>query len=113
MTIAKYIEFYPQKSGKSFELLVRVCKALEEKDIPVYYINGIGCKGDTWYIGDKFVEVREVYRSNGTEEDVTVKITVHECWQERTSKVIGFVKVPKNASDKVIQKRISQVLELM
>lgn len=113
MTIEKYLEFYPQKSGKSFELLVRVCKAIEEKDVPIGFINGTGCKGDTWSVGDRYIGINEVYRSNGTEEDVTVKISVMECDSERSAKRIGFVKVPKNASDKVIQKRISQVLELM
>lgn len=113
MTLAKYMEWYPAKSGKSFELLVRVCKALEEKGIYIDSINNIGYVGDTWSVGDRCVSVKEVYRSNGTEENVTVKIDVMECNGERSAKRIGFVKVPKDASDKVIQKRISQALELM
>lgn len=113
MTIAKYIESYSHRTGKSFELLVRVCKSLEEKEICIDSINGISYKGDPWVVGNKYISVHEVYRSNGTEENVTVKIDVLECDGERSGRRVGFVKVPKNASDKVIQKRISQVLELM
>lgn len=78
----------------------------------------IGCShynsNTEWVKGARIIFIDPTWRRNGTEEDVTVTVHVSEF-----TKVIGYsastkeiirIKVPKNASDKVIQNRVSKVI---
>ena len=58
----------------------------------------------------EYITIDPVYRHNGTAEDVTAVIKVYEL-REGFDDVLGWVtKVPKNASDKVIAKRVTNTL---
>ena len=69
--------------------------------------------------GDVFLQIEEVYRHNGTDENVTVNI---ECYEVTTvyysdiyhvKRIGNIIKVPKNASDKVIKNRVEKAIATM
>ncbi len=69
--------------------------------------------------GAVFLQIEEVYRHNGTDENVTVNI---ECYEITTvhfpdiysvKRMGNIIKVPKNASDKVIRNRVEKAIALM
>lgn len=69
--------------------------------------------------GEAFLQIEEVYRHNGTDENVTVTI---ECYEITTvycptiynvKRRGNIIKVPKNASDKVIKNRVEKAIALM
>ena len=66
--------------------------------------------------GDRYFVVEVTYRHNGTEEDVTVTIEVKEvgkiiCEESCWLNLIAKIKVPKNASDRVISNRVKKAIE--
>lgn len=66
--------------------------------------------------GARFIGLNPTWRHNGTEENVTVTIKVFEVatvWSETSGslKTKIKIKVPKNASDKVIANRVYKALE--
>ena len=92
--------------SKASELKKQVLSRMEERGITANdnYVKN-------WHdfeIGHRFLFVEEVYRRNGVEENVTVKIYVTEKISEYTEKIMTTVKVPKNASAKVIDRRIDE-----
>ena len=112
MTIEKFLnsKIITDTTSKAWELLVRVEKALMEKGIEPYAINYMSM-GKKKEVGEKYISIRTVYRSNGTEEDVSVKIEVYEKINKYSSKRIESIKVPKDASDKVINNRIEKAIK--
>lgn len=96
----------------------RVIKALEDKG---FEVNVNKFSADTTHekkAGAKWIWIHETGRSNGTEENVTVTMevqTYHEAYNFETGfgmiRTIAKVKVPKNASDKVINNRIEKCME--
>lgn len=65
----------------------------------------------------RYIKIEETYRSNGTSENVTATIRINElvyktvgCWWG-IAKNIATIKVPKDASDKVISNRITKAIE--
>ena len=101
----------------AWELLERVVAELEARGLDPHYINGIHVaqaydKNEDFSeapIGSKHINVQTVYRSNGTKENVSVKITVSAKVNYYSSLRSIQVKVPKNASDKVIKSRVDQI----
>lgn len=103
------------------ELIIRVNNELNAQ--------GIKTSGNTFFqywseytpaVGEKYIVLEQTYRSNGTEENVTATISVHviDSVSSVTSrcfcaKRIAKVKVPKDASDKVISKRVAAAIEAM
>lgn len=63
---------------------------------------------------DLTISVEETFRRNHSKLDnVTVTIVVHEWYSDHTGKRIFKTKVPANASDKVINNRITKAIEFM
>lgn len=96
------------------ELLDRVVEALRNKGIEPYFIDGVH-KG--WIAGEYpdgiQLNVKQTFRMNNRDlENVTVTIEVTD-WNGRSGHMLARIKVPKNASDKVINNRIEKVLNLM
>lgn len=96
------------------ELLDRVVEALRESGIEPYFIDGFH-KG--WIAGEYpdgiQLDVKQTFRMNNRDlENVTVTIDVVN-WNGRSGHRIARIKVPKNASDKVINNRVEKVLNLM
>ena len=61
-------------------------------------------------LGTRLIGVEPVYRSNGTSEDVSAKIVIHE--QVKWGVIrIAKIKVQGGASDRVINNRIDKALE--
>ena len=64
--------------------------------------------------GDRRIFARDTYRHNGTAENVTVTLeiietlNVHGC-----GKIIAKIKIPKNASDRVLNNRIDKAISIM
>ena len=97
------------------ELLERVVDRMEERGVNPDYILGlrIANPGCDWFsIEEKtiYTTVDVIDRHNGTRANVSVMI--HACVKTGrfTAKRICGVKVPKDASDRVIDRRIDQVL---
>lgn len=75
--------------------------------------------GDGWYTkyervqGTKVIGVKETYRHNGTSENVTATIKVSELggFEARVLYPLCIVKVPKDASTKVIMNRVNKAME--
>lgn len=114
MTIQEYKENVKDNfKSSAWDLLEKTVIELEKRGIEPDTINGFG-KREEWKekgIGDKKLSIETVYRSNGTEEDVTVKLLVFEKITEYTMRRVAFAKVPKNASERVINRRIDTILE--
>lgn len=87
----------------------------------VIYDNVIG----NWFyiegrreLGARDGQVHETYRRNGTAEDVTVTIEIFEVTKMDSGRVYGSkrinkIKIPKNASDRVLKNRIDRAEELL
>ena len=62
--------------------------------------------------GSRWLYLTTTYRNNGTDEDVTVTIEVYEVTNEifQASKRLDRIKVPKQASDKVLNNRIQKAI---
>jgi len=102
------------------ELMERVLNRMAERNLFPYYVNGSHHGIERYTENDgKIIQVAETFRMNGVGsglENVTVTITVYRA--ERSA-IYGNVpcalypvlkvKVPKDASDKVIDRRIDQV----
>ena len=100
--------------SKAGELMERVLSKMEERKLYAYYKNGIHNKGEEVpagfsYTDEKHLSVMETYRSNGTEENVTVTIEGCIRLSDYSSRRVLKVKVPKNASDRVIDRRLDEV----
>lgn len=104
----------------AFVMMERVINEMGKREIDPYYIMGVhvpaaheGHNKD-WNdikVSENYICVDCVYRHNGTGANVTVKISVCKKTSESTATRICVVKVPKDASDKVINKRIDKVVE--
>ena len=103
-TMAEYISNQP-----SGDLVRRILAELEAQGQKPTTVNGLvidkGCK-------DKSLAVSEVYRSNATEQNVTAKIDVIEWKTGNWGKRIATIKVPKDASDKVLKNRVQKAVEI-
>lgn len=64
--------------------------------------------------GDRHINVYITYRNNGTFENVTVILEVIETLNEYgCGKIIAKIKIPKNASDRVLNNRIDRAISIM
>lgn len=102
------------------ELMERVLNRMAERNLFPYYVNGSHHGIERFTENDgKIIQVAETFRMNGVGsglENVTVTIKVYRA---EMSAIYGNVpcalypvlkvKVPKDASDKVIDRRIDQV----
>ena len=100
---------------KASELKERVLNRLEERGLNVGLIDFRFVEGFT---GGNHIAVREVWRRNGTDENVSVDIDYYVSLGKisdysESFKSVGSVRVPKNASDKVIDNRIDKFMEIM
>ena len=102
-------------ASKASELMEKVLSRMEERKLYPYYKNGIHNKKEEipeWHNPERLLCVGETYRRNGTEENVTVTIegNVPIPGSEWGLMMRDFkIRVPKNASDKVIDKRLDEV----
>jgi hypothetical protein len=115
----EYVKAYvvTDYNSPAWALLERVYGKLIEKGIEPDCICGTNTKREGGVsVGDKLTSIDTVYRRNGADEDVSVSLQVSVvdsigyagCF---CSKRIAKLKVPKNASDKVIESRINKLLE--
>lgn len=97
-------------------LVERVAEAIRKNGIEPYFIDG---HHKDWKIGDhppkRTMDVAQTFRYNHSDlENITATITVSEWTVSRygscTGKQLLKIKVPANASDKVIQNRINKAL---
>lgn len=100
---------------KASELKEKVLNRLEERGLNVGCIDFRFVEGFT---GGNHIAVKEVWRHNGTDENVSVDIkyfvTLGKISDYSESfKLVGSVRVPKNASDKVIDNRIDKFMEII
>lgn len=63
--------------------------------------------------GDRHINFFITYRNNGTYENVTVTLEVIEALNDRCGKRIVKIKIPKNASDRVLNNRINRAIAIM
>lgn len=101
--------------SKASELMERVLSKMEERRMYAYYKNHVHSKEEVipeYHNPSKVLGCMETWnRNNGTEENVTV--TIEGIKTNDPSWLGGIrvlkVRVPKNASDKVIDKRLDEV----
>ena len=99
---------------QAHELLCRVLKVFEENGIDMddkAFINGVR-RGRSGRLedGERTFLVEETYGHNGAAENTTVTIKVTQL-EGVCLTPICKLKVPKNASDKVIRNRVEKALE--
>ena len=102
----------------AFALLERVVDEMGKRGADPYYIMGIHVSTayESWFDicpQEKYLSVNTVSRHNGTAANVTVEIAANIKTGRSSARRICVVKVPKDASDKVINKRIDKILEAM
>ena len=97
----------------AWELLEKCLVELQKRGIDPYYINGIhvpqAYDTEQSYDGN-YISISTVYRSNATAQNVSVRLTYYVPSSKYSSRVIATEKIPKNASEKVINNRINKVL---
>lgn len=102
------------------QLVERVVKQFAENGIEFRYSHGwpgyTTESGRGFETGQRFYIVKEVYRRNGTAENVSACIAVYEvgeCVSETCCALLPVLKckVPKDASDKVIANRVKKAIE--
>ena len=119
MTIEKYLDRFkdkkPDTTSETFRLMARLVNELLINGVDVGYIEKRGDleERSRRQIGDKFVALHTVYRSNATKVNKSVDIDVYVKISQDTSHRIGKVRVRVDASDKVINKRIDTVVNIM
>ena len=101
--------------SQAHELLKRITAELTDRGFQLYewnYGRMVGTRDpDLDYpAGVKHIFAQETYRSNHTPENVTATITIEVTLNEHSSRTIFRVKVPKNASDRVLKNRVDKVL---
>lgn len=100
----------------AYELLERVKTEFESSGFSFKSQGSDYYTEHEWKVGARFIGIKPTWRHNGTEENVTVTITVLEIdkiWSAVSGRYklpISF-KVPKNASDKVIRNRVAKAIE--
>lgn len=91
----------------------RVLDRMEQRKLYAYYKDHFHDKKEeipAYYNPDKLIDVEETWnRNNGTPENVTVTIDCSERTSEYSARRVLKVRVPKNASDKVIDRRLDEV----
>lgn len=102
----------------AFILLERVIKEMEKRGIEPHYVMGLHVPAAYERPIDinsipKHISITTVSRHNGTEANVSVEIAVSEMTGRSTAKRTCVVKVPKDASEKVINRRIDKILEAL
>lgn len=78
-------------------------------------------KSNNWFAvgehnkrGDRHINFFITYRNNGTYENVTVTLEVIEALNDiGCGKRIAKIKIPKNASDRVLNNRIDRAIAIM
>ena len=119
MTLERYkSNVITNTESRAFKLLERVYKALEDRGLQVMSINCTSLKSETDQLndGDRYIGIKTIYRNNGTDEDVSVDIIIMEEYQGKwykSGKQIAKVRVPKEASDRVITNRINKAVEYL
>ena len=99
-----------------YDLMQRVAKEFSNNNIHLKDINPDGyTSGYEPVVGTRFYRIVQTYRHNGTCTNVTAKIIVYEVKYVRnlscTFKILEEIKIPKDASDKVIVSRVSKAIE--
>ena len=94
----------------AWTLLEKFVERMNENGIFIDKINGVGLAKDQH--DGKQVSIETVYRHNGTYENQSIKIRVDE---RKDGKYIKYFdkKIASGASDKVIDKRINEVLNII
>lgn len=114
MTIKEYKEsIISDFESPAWKLLERVMEKLAERGIEPDVLNGYH-KVDLKKGRVLFAET--VYHHNGASDNVTVRMSVTEYnpgEYGRSFKQIINAKVPKNASDRVINNRIDKIVEAL
>ena len=103
------------ETSKAMELLKRVVESAEARSLSFVFISRI-CNTkefDQIEIGGKYLACDTVYRHNGVSENVSVDIQVCQKTTNHDSCRLFKVRVPKDASDNVINKRIAAAVEEM
>lgn len=112
MTTADYKErAISDYESPAWKLLEGVAGRMNEKGIFIDSINGMGKVKDQH--DGKQVSVSTVYRHNGTDENVSVKILVYEWDSEHNYHKYADIRIKAGASDKVIDRRIDKVVEAL
>lgn len=101
----------------AYDLIERTMKNFEERG---YVVKELSKANDWFTIGDYYkkkgerhISVSVTYRHNGTAENVTVTMYIIETLNEYCGKYIAKIKIPKNASDRVLNNRIDRALSIM
>lgn len=102
--------------SKANELMARVIDRMTARGLNPCFVNYMRKKDRPFTeINGKRVNIAETRRRNGTEEDVTVTLEVDIQLESEfgTRKRIFKIKVPKDASERVIDKRLDKVEEIL
>lgn len=111
MTIEQYKEtVISDYESPAWRLLERIAKRMNERGIFIDWINGSGRVEDQH--DGKQVKISTVYRHNGTAKDISVKLMVDE-WANRKYFKYADIKISEGASDKIIERRIDKVIEVL
>ena len=97
---------------ETFDYLVKeVTKKFEGKVNEEYMKNCIGSKNGLIEKGEIRIYISEVYRHNGTEENVNFVIEIYRKPSPESGRLIEIckVKVPFGASEKVMKNRIAKL----
>lgn len=114
MTIKEYKGFaISDFESPAWKLLERVVEKLGERGIEPDSINGCHIKD---FEKGKVMNIGTVYHRNGASDNVTVRMSVAEFEPTQYGgrfKGLIDVRVPKNASDRVVNNRIDKIVEAL
>ena len=95
-------------------------RAMESFAARGYTATGLS-KSNDWFAigepkkkGDRHISAFTTYRNNGTAENVTVTLEIIEALNDHgCGRIITIIKIPKNASDRVLNNRIDRAISIM
>lgn len=101
----------------AYNLIERTMKNFKDRGYTVKCLS----KSNDWFIignhknrGDRHISVSVTYRHNGAAENVTVTMEIIETLNDfGCGKRIAKIKIPKNASERVLNNRIDSAISIM
>lgn len=113
MTIEQYKQYYSNKGceTKAFTLLERVFTEFMKRGIEPQKIGSLSDGG--FEDKERYIELETIDKHNGAKEDVSCRISIFEQRGRFMAMRIAEAKVPKAASERVINNRIDKILQAL
>lgn len=95
--------------SRGYEVTANLAMLREKCDDWGIFYYSIG--RDNMEIGSRYISIRNVYRHNGTDKDVSTEIELLERASKWSSSRVERVKITKGSGERAINNKINKILE--